>query len=210
MTILTALGQLLPFLSEDDGWHSFDFINKAFECLDLIGWEYAADMLPSVVGQMAAARGTEERTAWRQPLGLIGLCQQAALELPQLFAAGDCRARCWSGHVMLSESLLADDPVAIIGADGGGAGGLFSRRCRSRTRLCGGAPNSALWRRQRAFRLGNRPPRLYLCERRPPDAQADRQRAGSGDPVEAVRGLPHGAMALYLARYLNVPLAAQR
>src|SRR3954449_12344958 len=33
-----------------DGGHSLDFVNKAFECLDLIGWEYAADVLPSVVG----------------------------------------------------------------------------------------------------------------------------------------------------------------
>jgi hypothetical protein len=32
--------------------------------------------------------------------------------------------------------------------------------------------------------------------------------AESGEPVEAVRGLIHGAMALYLARYLNVPPAA--
>ena len=32
--------------------------------------------------------------------------------------------------------------------------------------------------------------------------------AGRPDPVEAVRGLLHGAMALYLARYLNVPPAA--
>lgn len=40
-----------------DGGHSLDFINKAFECLDLIGWEHAAEVLPSVVGQMAEARG---------------------------------------------------------------------------------------------------------------------------------------------------------
>jgi hypothetical protein len=35
------------------------------------------------------------------------------------------------------------------------------------------------------------------------------KRIGSGtpDPAEAVRGLLHGAMALYLARYLNVPPA---
>jgi hypothetical protein len=32
--------------------------------------------------------------------------------------------------------------------------------------------------------------------------------AGPGEPVEAVRGLLHGAMALYLARYLNVPPAS--
>jgi hypothetical protein len=31
---------------------------------------------------------------------------------------------------------------------------------------------------------------------------------GTPDPSEAVRGLLHGAMALYLARYLNVPPAS--
>jgi hypothetical protein len=64
-----ALADLLFAAETDrayaDGGHSLDFINKAFECLDLIGWEHAADVLPSVVGQMAAARGAEERTAWR-------------------------------------------------------------------------------------------------------------------------------------------------
>jgi len=32
--------------------------------------------------------------------------------------------------------------------------------------------------------------------------------SGASEPVEAARGLLHGAMALYLARYLNVPPAA--
>ena len=56
-----------------DGGHSLDFINKAFECLDLIGWEQAGDVLPTLVGQMMAARGAEESTAWRQPEDLITL-----------------------------------------------------------------------------------------------------------------------------------------
>ena len=43
----------------DDG-HSLDFINKAFECLDLIGWGHASSLLPTVVGQMAATRGAEK------------------------------------------------------------------------------------------------------------------------------------------------------
>jgi hypothetical protein len=56
-----------------DAGHSFDFINKAFECLDWIGWEHAADLLPTVVGQMVVARGAEELTEWRQPVDLITL-----------------------------------------------------------------------------------------------------------------------------------------
>ena len=97
-----ALADLLFAAETDrayaDGGHSLDFINKAFECLDVIGWEHAADVLPSIVGQMAAARGAEERTAWRQPVDLIALCQQAGLELPQLFAAR-CNVSRWSDHV---------------------------------------------------------------------------------------------------------------
>ena len=61
-----------------DGGHSLDFINKAFECLDLIGWEHASSVLPTVVGQMAAARGAEESTEWRQPVDLVALCDEAA------------------------------------------------------------------------------------------------------------------------------------
>src|SRR5262249_36932750 len=55
-----------------------------------------------------------ERTAWRQPIDLIALCQQAALELPRFFVAR--KSSGWSDHVLLAESLLADDPVAIIDA----------------------------------------------------------------------------------------------
>src|SRR5262249_21703689 len=69
-----------------DGGHSLDFTNKAFECLDLIGWEHADVVLPTVVGQMVTARGAEESTAWRQPVDLIALCTEAAAELPDLFA----------------------------------------------------------------------------------------------------------------------------
>src|SRR5215472_16578998 len=85
-----ALADLLFAAETDrayaDGGHSLDFINKAFECLDLVGWEHAAEILPSVVGQMVAARGAEERTAWRQPVDLIALCEEPAVELPELFA----------------------------------------------------------------------------------------------------------------------------
>ena len=81
-----------------DGGHSLDFINKAFECLDVIGWEHAADVLPSVVGQMTQARGAEESTAWRQPVDLIALCQGPALELTRLLAKNRA-ARRWSDHV---------------------------------------------------------------------------------------------------------------
>jgi hypothetical protein len=74
-----------------------------FECLDLIGWEHAAAVLPTVVGQMIAARGAEESTAWRQPADLIALCQTAAAELPRLIAESRGRGR-WSDHAALAHA----------------------------------------------------------------------------------------------------------
>src|SRR5204862_2610877 len=98
-----------------DAGHSVDFINKAFECLDLIGWEHAAAVLPTVVGQMVAARGAEESTAWRQPVDLVALCHEATSELPQLFAAGR-GVHGWSDYAALARELLGDEPVRIIDA----------------------------------------------------------------------------------------------
>src|SRR6185436_19390979 len=92
-----------------------DFVNKAFECLDLIGWEHARAVLPTVVGQMMAARGAEESTAWRQPFDLVALCDEVSSELPELFAAG-CGVHDWSHHAALARELLGDDPAKIIDA----------------------------------------------------------------------------------------------
>ena len=86
-----------------DTGHSLDFINKAFECLDLIGWQHAAAVLPTVVGQMVAARGAEESTAWRQPVDLVALCDAAAGQLSELFAVGR-GVRTWSDHASLAEN----------------------------------------------------------------------------------------------------------
>ena len=98
-----------------DTGHSLDFINKAFECLDLIGWQHAAAVLPTVVGQMVAARGAEESTAWRQPVDLVALCEGAAGQLAELLAV-DRGVRGWSDHASLADELLGDDPAEIIDA----------------------------------------------------------------------------------------------
>ncbi len=204
-----ALADLLLAAETDrayaDGGHSLDFINKAFECLDVIGWEYAADVLPSVVGQMAAARGAEERTAWRQPVDLIALCQRAGAELPHLLAAGD-KSRHWSDHIPVSESLLGDDPTEIINAlrvaahDGASAADLgrsLAYAAALRVARFGTANEHSDWETaHHVFTFSNA---VHQALKRIDVA--------APEPVEAVRALLHGAMALYLARYLNVPSA---
>src|SRR5271169_670970 len=205
-----ALADLLFLVETDrayaDGGHSLDFINKAFECLDLIGWEYAAEILPSIVGQMTAARGAEERTAWRQPIDLIALCQQATLEFPQLFAAR-CSASRWSDHATLSERLLADDPAAIIdgltvaareGASPADLGRSLAYAAALRVARFGTANEHSDW--ETAHHIFTYANAVHQMLKRIESADRYGQ-------LEAVRGILHGAMALYLARYLNVPPA---
>jgi nitrite reductase/ring-hydroxylating ferredoxin subunit len=218
-TLLTAIAAGLPpavlahaLLAAEtervfaDTGHSLDFINKAFECLDLIGWEHAPAVLPTVVGQMVAARGAEESTAWRQPIDLVALCDEAASQLPQLFAAG--RGECgWSDHAPLARELLGDDPASIVDAlkaaiRAGAAPADLSRSlayaAALRVARFGNANEHADWETaHHVFTYANAVDQML-------------KRIGAANPdghVAAVRGVLHGAMALYLARYLNVPPA---
>jgi nitrite reductase/ring-hydroxylating ferredoxin subunit len=189
-----------------DTGHSLDFINKAFECLDLIGWEHAAPVLPTVAGQMVAARGAEESIAWRQPVDLIALCERAGSELPQLFAAGSGK-RGWSEHAALAEEVLGDDPVRIVDAlkaaiRAGAAPVDLSRSLAYAAALriahFGNANEHADWETaHHVFTYANA---LHQMLRRIGTAHTD-------EHVTAMRGVLHGAMALYLTRYLNVPPA---
>jgi nitrite reductase/ring-hydroxylating ferredoxin subunit len=206
-----ALADLLLAAETDrayaDSGHSFDFINKAFECLDLIGWENAAAVLPSVVGQMAASRGAEESTAWRQPIDLAALCERAALELPHLFAAP--RSRGWADHALLAESLLADDPDAIInsikaaaqaGASPIDLGRALAYAAALRVARFGTANEHADWETaHHVFTYANA---IHQALKR-----IGSETVVVNGTVEAARGLLHGSIALYLARYLNVPPA---
>jgi hypothetical protein len=154
---------------------------------------------------MAAARGAEERTAWRQPVDLIALCQRAGRELPHLFAAGG-NASDWSDHVTLSDSLLGDDPAAIIdalsaaardGASPADLGRALAYAAALRVARFGTANEHSDWETaHHVFTYANAV------------HQALKRIDGEVGTVEAVRGLLHGAMALYLARYLNVPPAS--
>jgi nitrite reductase/ring-hydroxylating ferredoxin subunit len=218
-TLLTliASGQTPPALADallaaaterafaDDG-HSLDFTNKAFECLDLVGWDHAAALLPTVVGQMAAARGAEESTSWRQPVDLVALCEQAGNQVQELFAPGR-RTHGWSDHRALARELLGDDPANIIDALKAAilAGAAPSDLSRSlaygaalRVARFGNANEHGDWETaHHVFTYANAVDQLM-------------KRIGAADsdcPAIAVRGVLHGAMALYLTRYLNVPPA---
>lgn len=189
-----------------DGGHVLDFINKAFECQDLVGFDHAAELLPALVPVLTAGQGAEEATSWRSPVDLIALCQTGAEELAGVFAGQIGQS--WSDHAALADTLLGDDPVALVGAltDAGRAGASPADLGRSlayaaalRVARFGNANEHADWETaHHVFTYANAVHQLLQRIA----ASADRTAR-----IDAARALLHGAMAVYLARYLNLPPA---
>ena len=207
-----ALANLLFAAATDrafaDSGHSLDFINKACECLDQIGWEHAAAVLPSVVGQMVAARGAEETTAWRHPVDLVTLCEESAAELQDLIKTAG-RSDPWSDHAKLAAALLGDDAGAILaalraavlaGASPADLGRSLAYAAALRVARFGTANEHADW--ETALHVFTYANAIHQALKRIGTDENERNGA-----IEAMRGVLHGAMAVYLARYLNVPPA---
>src|SRR4051794_27798476 len=205
-----ALARLLFAAATDrafaDGGHSIDFINKACECLDLIGWEHAHAVLPSVVGQMVSARSAEETTAWRHPVDLIALCDEPAAEFPELFRTAR-RSDVWSDHAQLSAALLRDDANAILaalkGAVRSGAsppdlGRSLAYAAALRVARFGTANEHADW--ETALHVFTYANAIHQALKR---TGADDSQQNGG--IAAGRGVLLGAGVVHHARALNVP-----
>ena len=192
-----------------DGGHVLDFTNKAFESLDLIGWEHASAILPSLVDQMVSARGSEESNAWRQPIDLVPLCEAAFAELPELLADGRAKRGSWKGDEALARHLLGDDPTAIVAAlksairDGATATDLSRATAYAAARrvaLFGISNEHSDWDTAlHCFTYSNAVHQLLT--RITAEGPLEQERP------ELLRCVFHGAMQVYLIRFLNVPPA---
>jgi nitrite reductase/ring-hydroxylating ferredoxin subunit len=192
-----------------DGGHALDFTNKAFESLDIIGWEHAPAILPSVVDQMVSARGSEESNAWRQPIDLVPLCEAAFAELPELLAEGRAKRGSWRSDEALAPLLLGDDPAAIVAAlktairDGATATNLsraVAYAAARRVALFGISNEHSDWDTAlHCFTYSNAFHQLLT--------RITAERPLEQERPELLRCVFHGAMQVYLIRFLNVPPA---
>ncbi len=65
-----------------DGGHTLDFINKALEALDAVGWQGAESVLASLISGLANAYRMEESTSWRYPVDLVTILDSVFAHLP--------------------------------------------------------------------------------------------------------------------------------
>jgi nitrite reductase/ring-hydroxylating ferredoxin subunit len=208
---LAALAELMLSAATDrpfaDGGHALDFVNKAFECVDLIGREHAAAILPTVVDQLVSARGADERDAWRHPVDLIALMAGACAELPRALREG--AGHRYQAHAALADQLLGDDPqtinAALLAALAEGAtpadlGRALAYAAALRIARFGTANEFSDWDvALHVFTYANAVHQLLK--------RVAGNDQGEGGYPAGLRGVFHGAMALYLIRYLNQPPA---
>jgi len=182
-----------------DVGHLLDFCNKAFELLDLIGWEHAGDVLPSVIERLVRARGGEETDAWRHPVDLVPVLREAADELPRLLEEG--AGKTWDGVAALSGELLGEEPLAIVAAlreaIRGGA------RPEQLTKALAYAAALRIARFGKANEFGDWITALHTFTY----CNALQQAVKRCPTPDLLRGIFHGAMSVYLDRFLNVPPA---
>jgi hypothetical protein len=95
-----------------DVGHTLDFINKALEALDAVGWQAAESILPSLVPGLANATRMEESNSWRYPVDLVAILESASEKLPTVLSLGKSRQGTWSQQDELVPILLGEDPQA--------------------------------------------------------------------------------------------------
>jgi nitrite reductase/ring-hydroxylating ferredoxin subunit len=181
-----------------DGGHTLDFVNKALEALDLAGWGRAEVVLASLPTQLAGAQRMEEANAWRNPIDLVALLDEAFARIPGALSMG-AHVDGWSGRDAVVESVLGEDPTASIEA-------LLAalRDGANEVELASAVSFAAVFRIARfptSNEFGDWDTALHTFT----FANAVEQGLRRSPSPELVRGVFDAAMSIHLDRFLNVP-----
>jgi nitrite reductase/ring-hydroxylating ferredoxin subunit len=188
-----------------DGGHTIDFTNKAFEALGYAGADAAAAILPTLVRETASASRSEEGGEWRNPHDLAALVRRADERIPRAWNEGALLRR---GTVFtdkqvseLAWELLTDDPETVVDA-------LLAAMVQGATgEQLGRAVALAAALRIVRFHTQNDHADWNTVHHAFTAANALHHALVRNTTTELLRGLVHGALRVYLDRFLNVPAA---
>jgi hypothetical protein len=181
-----------------DGGHTIDFTNKVFECLDLIGVEAAAQVLPTMVLQTAHASRSEEQGSWRHPHDLASMMDSATTALMAPPGEGSLDD---TAVAALGWQILADDPQEVIDAV------VAAHTAGATAEQLGRALAFAAALRITRFHVQNDHGDWDVVHHGFTAANGLHQSLIRSPSPDGLRGVLHGAMKVYLDRFLNVPAA---
>ncbi|MEW6155066.1 MAG: Rieske (2Fe-2S) protein [Actinomycetota bacterium] len=214
-----------------DGGHTLDFTNKAFEVLVPFGVEGASVVLPTLVEQTARATRAEESGRWRHPHDLLALVAGAEARLAAVGGSsggagsaagagggggtggggaagaggggrGVARPLSEPGEVSaLGWSLLDDDPRAVVEAVGAAAEQGATPEQLGRALAFAAALRITRFHVQNDFGDWDAVHHAFTY------ANGLHQALVRRPTPELLRGVVHGALRVYLDRFLNVPAA---
>lgn len=182
-----------------DTGHVLDFGNKMLELCGHLGPEYLPRFAPLLMNGLVRARGGEESAHWHHPSDLIGPLRAAEAALPALLEAR--RDKEWAAPVEFGETLLGDDPAAILDA------------LRDALAAAAEPAEIAKWvawaaaMRLARFATTNDVRDWFAPQHTFTHANAVHQAVLRSPTPDTVRGILHAAIAVYHDRFLNVPPA---
>lgn len=184
-----------------DGGHAIDFTNKGVEALGYSGPDAGALVLPTLVTGMTLGGRSEEGGAWRHPADLARLVRTATGELPDALAAGRERLGTFDDVAGVADRVLVEDPDAVVAAV------LAALRAGADEEQIGRALAYAASLRVLRFHTQNDFGDWDTVHHTFTAANALHQALSRAPTVELLRGAIHGALSVYLDRFLNVPPA---
>ena len=184
----------------DEG-HTIDFANKAIEALDHVGVEGAPWLLPTVVGPMSRASRAEETSPWRHPDDLVGLLRGVEASMPELVAEAGSGGGSFDDVEALAWRVLDDDPTAVVDALTGALQAGATGEQLGRAVAYAAALRITRFHTQNDFGDWNTVHHAFTT------ANAVHQALRRHTTPELLRAVFHGALRVYLDRFLNVPAA---
>ncbi len=179
------------------GGHHLEDCNKILELAEILGSAELRHLLPLVTNRMAESRGQEESTNWHHPVQIVAPLRELESRLDRCLALP--RRDDWRADDEFAAILLGDDPLAIletieVALAEGAPAPLIAREVAfaAATRLARFATSNEVtdwFNPQHTFIYANG---IYQATLR------------SSDPL-VVRGVLHGAISVYMDRFLNVP-----
>ncbi|NHN47726.1 Rieske 2Fe-2S domain-containing protein [Halostella sp. JP-L12] len=182
-----------------DAGHTLDFVNKALETLDHVGWEHAEQAIPTLVPRFTQARRSEEQSEWRQPIDLGELVFEFHDDLPDLLDSRDAGG--WEAPDGFVDTLLSDDPHEVVDAVREAVGdGATAEQLASRV-TCAAARRVVQFQTSNEFNDWNTVHHTFsYCN----GVHGGARRV---DAPALYRAALHGALSVYLDRFLNTPPA---
>ncbi|MCR2822073.1 Rieske (2Fe-2S) protein [Lederbergia panacisoli] len=181
--------------------HTLDFHNKAFEILGKIGFEHRPYVLSSLLPGIGNLSRSEESHNWQSPVNLVKPLKEAFQELPDILAKASAQGETDVDEAALVEQILSDNALKTVSMMLDALkSGISPARLAQLVAL-------AAAERISRFHVQNEFNDWITALHTFTHAHAVHVSLRRSTTPELTRAVFHGAMSVYLDRFLNTPSA---